>query len=193
MIAYLKGKVIGFEENAVILENNGVGFYVNCSATAFNKLAAEGGGEVFVYTAVKEDDISLYGFSNLDEKKAFTELISVSGVGPKMGITVLSQMDLPTLSRAVTTGDVKLLSSVKGLGKKTAERIIVDLKDKFSCVSGGNTVPVKRATEPDNNAVLALISLGFSKSESEKAVVAAMEEGETSLQKIIAAALKQLG
>ena len=116
MIGYLKGKVISYGDGEVILENNGVGFLVSCSASVYEKLITEGFGEAFIYTAVREDDISLYGFLSLEEKKAFLSLISVSGVGPKMGITILSQMDLKTLTVAIAKGDVKTLSSVKGLG-----------------------------------------------------------------------------
>lgn len=193
MIGYLKGKVISYGDGEVILENNGVGFLVSCSASVYEKLITEGFGEAFIYTAVREDDISLYGFLSLEEKKAFLSLISVSGVGPKMGITILSQMDLKTLTVAIAKGDVKTLSSVKGLGKKTAERIILELKEKV----GGeafefSNIPAQTKVKVNEDAVIALMSLGFSKSESEKAVLSAQNSGAESIENIIAYAIKNI-
>lgn len=190
MIGYLNGNLVSFEDGTVILSVGGVGFEIACSSSAYAKLLGDGGGEVYTYTAVKEDGISLYGFISPEEKKAFMRLISVSGVGPKMGIAVLSQMSLSALNAAIVKSDVKTLSAVKGLGKKTAERIILELKDKT-----GETDAALFNTEPsvahaDADAVAALTSLGFTKTESETAVKKAQSEGADTLEKIIAAALK---
>ena len=193
MIGYLSGKVISFSDGTVILAAGGVGFEVACSAQAYAKLVENGGGEIFTYTAVKEDGISLYGFISAEEKKAFTDLISVSGVGPKMGIAVLSQMTLKSLTAAIATADVKSLAAVKGLGKKTAERIILELKGKtdaqFSVESDGI---IGASVTADADAVAALTSLGFTKAESESAVIKAQTDGATGLNGIIAAALKNV-
>ena len=129
MIGYIKGKTLHANDGVVILENNGFGFEVVCSAQAYEQLVNVGYGGVYTYLAVREDALNLYGFISLEEKSMFLKLITVSGVGPKMGITILSQMDLKTLTVAIAKGDVKTLSSVKGLGKKTAERIILELKE----------------------------------------------------------------
>ena len=192
MIGYLNGKLVSFEDGTVILSAGGVGFEIACSSSAYAKLVGDGGGEVYTYTAVKEDGISLYGFISPEEKKAFINLISVSGVGPKMGIAVLSQMNLSSLKTAISAGDIRTLSGIKGLGKKTAERIILELKDKmgdgFTSAEDGAAVSFTVSSDPD--AVAALTSLGFTKSESETAVKRAMELGADSLEKIIAAALK---
>lgn len=193
MIGYLKGKVISYGDGEVILENGGIGFTVNCSSSVYEKLLSDGEGEAFIYTAVKEDDISLYGFSSLEEKKAFLSLISVSGVGPKMGITVLSQMKLKTLVAAISSGDVKTLSSVKGLGKKTAERIILELKEKIGGEEFDLTdVATKSSVVADKDAVLALMSLGFNKTESERAVIDAQNSGAKGIENVIAYALKNI-
>lgn len=190
MIGYLNGKLISFEDGTVILSAGGVGFEVACSSSAYAKLVSDGGGEIYTYTALKEDGISLYGFISPEEKKAFLSLISVSGVGPKMGIAVLSQMSLNSLNAAICAADVKALSAVKGLGKKTAERIILELKDKSSefSFSALSKEPVGVSADPD--AVAALTQLGFTKSESETAVKRAQEQGADTLEKVIAAALK---
>ena len=103
-----------------------------CSAGAAAKLQGAAEGEVYVYTAVREDGIFLYGFATPEEKSMFLKLVSVSGVGPKMGIAVLSGMNLSALALAIATSDVKTLSKIKGLGKKTAERIILELREKIT-------------------------------------------------------------
>ena len=192
MIGYLNGKLVSFDDGKVILSVGGVGFEVACSSAAQSELIKNGGGEIYVYTAVKEDDISLYGFISPEEKRAFIELISVSGVGPKMGIAVLSQMSLDSLVLAIASSDVKTLATVKGMGKKTAERIILELKDKF----GGANIDVKSIAAPtavaNADAVAALTSLGFTKAESESAVIKAESDGANTLEKIIAQALKNV-
>ena len=132
MIGYIKGNVLSALDGVVLLENNGIGYEITCSAEVYQKLLADKKGEVYTYLAVREDGVSLYGFISAEEKNMFLKLISVSGVGPKMGITVLSNMKLKDLALKIATSDVKGLSSVKGLGKKTAERIILELREKIS-------------------------------------------------------------
>lgn len=192
MIGYLNGKLVSFDDDTVILSVGGVGFEVACSSAASAELIKNGGGEIYTYTAVKEDGISIYGFISPEEKRAFVSLISVSGVGPKIGITILSQMSLDALITAIASSDVKTLSAVKGLGKKTAERIILELKDKFGSV--GVVAPQAAAASivANSDAVAALTSLGFTKAESEAAVIKAEADGADTLQKIIAQALKNV-
>ena len=194
MIGYLKGKVISFDDTNVIIETGGVGYDVACSASVYQKLVSDGFGEAFIYTAVKEDGIFLYGFNSVEEKKIFLQLISVSGVGPKMGITVLSSMSIAELTLAIATSNVKALSSVKGLGKKTAERIILELKEKVAGDFDASTgeISVSPAKKANQDAVMALVSLGFNKAESEKAVVSAENSGAKSIEEIIAYALKNI-
>ncbi len=194
MIGYIKGKLLAVNDNTVILENGGIGYEITCSSLALNKIIQEDGGQVFTYMAVKEDGISLYGFISIEEKNMFLKLISVSGVGPKMGIGVLSSMSLYDLALKIATNDVKGLSSVKGLGKKTAERIILELREKVQAedsapVGAEKTTPVVLSKDEDD-AVYALLSLGFTKSESVKAVNIAKEQGANTAEKIIATALK---
>lgn len=194
MIGYLNGNVISYDEGTVILEVNGVGFEIFCSSSVYNKLIKDGKGEVYVYTAVREDGISLYGFISKEEKKAFLGLISVSGVGPKMGIAVLSQMTLDELTLSIATSNVKALSSVKGMGKKTAERIILELKEKVSvnCEDMPKSTVSTGTVKANQDAVVALMSLGFNKSECERAVIEAEQNGNQTLEKIISYALKNI-
>ena len=197
MIGYIKGNVLSSANGVVILENNGIGYEISCSSSVYQKLVAGKSGEVWTYMAVREDGVSLYGFFSQEEKGMFLKLISVSGVGPKMGITVLSGLSLPDLVTKIATQDVKGLSKVKGLGKKTAERIILELREKIGCVDADtgevllfNDKPVEK--EVNQDAVVALMSLGFSKQESVSAVKKAQESGETQIEKIIGLALKSI-
>ena len=196
MIGYVKGNLISAEDGVVILETNGVGFEIACSAAVYRELVSNGGGEVFVYTAVKEDGISLYGFISQEEKKIFLQLISVSGVGPKMGITVLSSLSVNDLRVKIATGDIKGLSAIKGLGKKTAERIILELKEKIGTIGGESAtetaIPVMEESVEDDDAIVALMGLGFSRAECITAVKKAKIAGATTIQQTIAFALKSM-
>ena len=193
MIGYIKGKLLSHYDGTVILENNGIGYEIICSASVYQDVLNNKGGEVFTYLAVKDDGISLYGFISPEEKEMFLKLISVSGVGPKMGITVLSNMSLKDLALKIATSDVKGLSSVKGLGKKTAERIILELREKIGEVEGDTTqISMPTKVEVDNDAVIALMSLGFSKAESVKVLTEGIEKGVTGLENLIAYALKNI-
>lgn len=195
MIGYIKGNLIYAEDGVALIDVNGVGYEVNCSAAVYRDLVANRGGEVYTYTAVKEDGVSLYGFISREEKKIFLKLISVSGVGPKMGIAVLSSMSVNDLTLKIATGDVKGLSVVKGLGKKTAERIVLELRDKIGAsVDGAETLggeTVSSADETDD-AVIALMGLGFTRAESVQAVRKAKAEGATTIQQTISFALKSM-
>jgi Holliday junction DNA helicase RuvA len=194
MIGYLNGKVLSVDENTVILNVNGVGYEIACSGTLLSRLIRDGEGETFVYTAVREDGIFLYGLNTKEEKKLFLDLITVNGLGPKMGITVLSQMSVNDLIGAISTSDVKKLCTVKGLGKKTAERIILELGEKLVVdgMQSAESTSILSSKKANQDAVDALMSLGFKKTESENAVIKAQDAGLESLQQIIAYAIKNV-
>lgn len=195
MIGYLKGKVIYKEDNVLLLENNGIGFEVCCSAGAAAKLQGAAEGEVYVYTAVREDGIFLYGFATPEEKSMFLKLVSVSGVGPKMGISVLSGMNLSALALAIATSDVKTLSKIKGLGKKTAERIILELREKITAdARAEEEVALPAAAEPDvdEDAVIALMGLGFNRNESVAGIRAAYDAGAVDIKDVLSYALRTM-
>ena len=195
MIGYIKGNLIYAEDGVAVLETGGVGYEINCSAAVYRDLVANRGGEVYTYTAVKEDGVSLYGFISREEKKIFLKLISVSGVGPKMGIAVLSSMSVSDLTLKIATGDVKGLSTVKGLGKKTAERIVLELRDKIGAVDGTDMSSGAETVVSDDeadDAVVALMGLGFTRAESLQAVRKAKAEGAVTIQQTISFALKSM-
>ncbi len=195
MIGYLKGKVIYLSPDFVLLEVNGVGYEIICSGAAFSKLSGASEGEIYTYLQVKEDGVSLFGFADMQEKGLFLKLTSVQGVGAKMAISLLSSMRPSDISEAIATADSKRLSAVKGLGKKTAERIILELHGKISAdeLLGGENVGGKVSalpTEQDDDAVSALMGLGFTKQESARAVERAKSAGARSVEEILAMALR---
>ena len=192
MIGYIKGNVLDIKDGVALIENNGIGYEITCSKSALSNFTDK--GEVYTYLAVREDGVSLYGFSCIEEKQMFLKLISVSGVGPKMGITVLSGMSLNDLAIKIATSDVKGLSAIKGLGKKMAERIILELREKVTIdFNAEPTETDKESEKPINEeAVFALMSLGFTKKECESAVREAEENGITDLSLIVTYALKHI-
>ena len=195
MIGYLKGNLLFAEEGVAIIDVNGVGYEVICSGAAYAELLKNRYGEVFTYTAVKEDGVSLYGFISQEEKKIFLKLISVSGVGPKMGIAVLSSMSVKDLTARIATGDINGLSAVKGLGKKTAERIVLELRDKMGAGIIDDGLPAGSAAVVDDetdDAVIALMGLGFTRAESVQAVKRAKAAGSETIQQTISFALKSM-
>lgn len=196
MIGYIKGNVLSAQNGQVLLETNGVGYEITCSASIYQKLAGAKQGEAYTYLAVREDGMSLYGFISPEEKNMFLKLISVSGVGPKMGITVLSGMSLNDLAVKIATSDVKGLSSVKGLGKKTAERIILELREKIGTIASEEGVSEEQVNlvsdVEDQDAIIALMSLGFTKAECVKAVKDAKANGAETIQQLISYAIKHI-
>ena len=197
MIGYLKGNVLSCAEGTVLLEVNGVGYELACSGAAFAKLATDGKGEVYTWLQVRDDGVSLFGFVSPEEKNMFLKLISVSGVGPRMGIAVLSGMNLSELAVAIASSDVKGLCAVKGLGKKTAERIVLELREKVESApvppaKGGAAPAPAAAAGEEEDAVVGLMSLGYTRAESTRAVRAAAERGAKGVEEIILSALKNL-
>lgn len=201
MIAYLRGKVLTTTAETAILDVNGVGYEVYCSGGAFRTLTVGAIGEVYTYLQVKEDGMTLFGFDSPKEKELFLKLISVSGVGPKMGISILATLSVDDFAMAIATADVKRLAAVKGLGKKTAEKIVLELHGKISAVevlgaSGDTLTPAAEAATPaklsaqDEEAVSALMGLGFTRTESVQAVKKAHELGAKTTDEIILKALQ---
>lgn len=194
MIGFLKGKILSLSPEAALIETgSGIGFEVLVTGAAYESLAGKNEGELFTYMQTREDGVSLFGFSCVEEKEMFLKLISVSGVGPKLGISVLSSMKAGDVAAAIAMNDIKRLSTVKGMGKKTAERIILELREKVSMSSAQNSdgeiVPVK-VSAGDEDAVVALMTLGFTRAESVKAISSAKAKGAQSVEEILMLALK---
>jgi Holliday junction DNA helicase RuvA len=193
MLGYIKGIIAEAGESALIIEAGGIGYEVIASGaalSAFNRVGGE--AKLFTHMAVREDDVTLYGFVSKIEKSMFLRLISVSGIGPKVAINILSSVGLGELSAAVGSGNTALLSSLKGIGKKTAERIILELKDKIGA-EFGSVLPYSGAADSpvyqNEDAVMALVSLGYSKYDAAATVNKLSKENLTTEQ-IVMRALK---
>lgn len=195
MYAFISGKVVSANEGQIVLENNGVGYLLTVSGNTLATAGTIGATlQLHTYLQVKEDIFALYGFSTLEEKKFFLKLIDISGIGPKLAMQILSGCDLNTLAAAIATGDVKTLTKIKGLGKKTAERIILELRGTYN----KNDVDTLLSSVTDSgqssdisDAVFALVQLGVTKTEAVKAINSASEKV-SGVEKLISYALRNM-
>lgn len=200
MISYIKGEIEYSEGDIIVIENNGIGYEITVPAFSAQKLLSQK-GEVIVYTymSVREDSISLFGFSSREEKTLYQKLISVSGIGPKAAVSILSVMTPVELVTAIVSSDTTAISRAQGIGKKTAQRIILDLKDKIGngdiadIFDMGSDISISSAPMGDDRseAAEALVALGYTRSEALKAVSKVYKEG-MDVQKILSAALKEI-
>ena len=194
MYNYIKGTLAAVEAGRVVLENNGIGYELGVSGNTLAD-AKEIGREMKLYTYlyVREDVFALYGFSRAEEKTLFMRLIEISGVGPKLAMQILSGYDLGTLTVAIATGDVKTLSKIKGLGKKTAELVVLNLREQVAVDMADAASEIGGAMEADvSDAVFALVSLGVSNTEAVRAVQKAKQTA-SGVQELISTALKYIG
>ena len=193
MYNYIIGKVTYAMGNTLVVENNGIGYEIGVSATTLYDCCTPGEiVKIYTYLYVREDTFALYGFSKLEEKTLFLRLIDISGVGPKLAMQILGGMDLNSLTVAIDTGDIKTLSKIKGLGKKTAELIVVSMRDQVSADMASAISPLEKYADKDQSeAVFALVSLGMSNTEAVK-LVAEIAKTTSGLENIIREALKRL-
>ena len=178
MIAHLRGKLLAKHPNQAIVETAGVGYDVTISVPTFSDLPAAGADvALHIHTHVREDQIALYGFLRPAEKLLFEKLITVSGIGPKLGITILSGMPADEMVGAIRGNDVARLTRIPGIGKKTAERMVLELRDKLPEASAAtvHAIPAMNATEED--VLSALLNLGYQRAAAEKALASATKNG----------------
>ncbi|MEA2570320.1 MAG: holliday junction helicase RuvA [Acidobacteriota bacterium] len=176
MIGYLNGTLKRLTATSALVLVNGVGYDVHISLSTYYKLEGRKEIELEIFTHVREDALSLYGFATADEKTAFEKLISISGIGPTLAQKILSGIDAPALAEAVARADTRKLSSIPGVGKKTAERICLELRDKLAL--GGetpSTAPITR-TSIDDDVHSALINLGYKPASADAALDAARKQ-----------------
>ena len=198
MIGFLRGVLAEKGDGYIIVDVNGVGYYVNVPSNTSAYLKSEG-DEVTVHTTmiVREDDVSLYGFTGKGELDAFRKLITVSGIGAKAGISILSSFTLEQLRQAIAFEDAKSLQKANGIGKKSAERIVLELKDKFSMEGAADPETAESAADAPAarsgraEAVSALMALGYSRAEAMSAL-AAVPESDLTAEEYIKHALKNL-
>jgi Holliday junction DNA helicase RuvA len=174
MIAHLRGRLHAKHPNQAIVEAGGVGYDVTISVPTFSALPAEGAEvSLIIYTHVREDQIALFGFSEAIEKKLFEKLIAVSGIGPKLAITVLSGLPADRLVAAIRGGDHATLTRIPGIGKKTAERVVLELKDKLDEMGAG---PVVSVGSIGDDVLSAMVNLGYPRAAAQKAIEGALEK-----------------
>ncbi|MBR1737157.1 MAG: Holliday junction branch migration protein RuvA [Firmicutes bacterium] len=200
MISYIKGKAEYIGSNYVIIDNNGIGYKIFVSDLTAARIPRDKEIKIYTYMSVREDDISLFGFSSREELSMFNMLIGVSGIGPKGALALLAALSPGDIALAIITDDVKTLSSGQGIGKKTAQRIILELKDKMAKENTAENIADAAAvtaamdiekSDEKNDAFSALIMLGFERGEAMKAISAVYEDG-MNTEKIVSLALKKL-
>jgi holliday junction DNA helicase RuvA len=171
MIAHLRGKLIARQPNQVIVDAMGVGYDVTISVPTFSELPVAGSEvSLHIHTHVREDQIALYGFLSPEEKHLFEKLISVSGIGPKLAITILSGMPTNEMTTAIRGNDVTRLTKIPGIGRKTAERMVLELRDKLSAVGTDHVHVVSPFNAVQEDVLSALMNLGYQRATAEKAL-----------------------
>lgn len=198
MIALLTGQLAQRSPEQVILDVAGVGYRLQIPLSTFYALPETGQIRLRVHTHVKEDAIQLFGFLTEEEKSLFALLISVSGVGPKLAITILSHIPTDELSLALCQGDVQRLTAIPGIGKKSAERLVLELQDKataYAVVHGeiDQTLATPAAEDSHQDALSALVNLGYKESLARKALKGLKAPAGTPLEEVLKTALKLLG
>ncbi|MEG2304040.1 MAG: Holliday junction branch migration protein RuvA [Lachnospiraceae bacterium] len=200
MISYLRGELISTEEQKVVIDVQGIGYGIFMPGQAISRLPAVGNEvKIHTYLNVREDAMQLFGFLTRDDLQVFKLVISVSGIGPKGGLSILSQLSPDELRYAVMSNDVKAISAASGIGKKTAEKLIIELKDKLNIEEvleqGGNIMDsslLGANTLVQTEAIQALVALGYGSTEAMKAVKKVAIEQDTEVESILKQALKYM-
>ena len=202
MLAFVTGTVVDVEDNKLIIEQNGMGFQIYVPTTVVNRVIVGQSVKIHTYMSVKEDDISLFGFLTKDDLKMYRLLLNVNGVGPKAAIGVLSALTADELRFAVLADDAASIAKAPGIGKKTAQKMILELKDKLSLEeafeqkisnnSSENISLVHTNSDAASEAVQALVALGYSSTDALRAVKQVNQEQNMTVEQILKASLKCL-
>jgi Holliday junction DNA helicase RuvA len=200
MIAMLTGQLVSKGTDQVIIEvAGGIGYRVLIPLSTFYSLPDEGTVKLHIHTHVREDALLLYGFLTTDERALFILLLSVAGVGPKLALNILSHASPRDLRQAITSGDVKRLATLPGIGKKSAERLVLELKEKINkldlsgdLLDRGQNLTISPAPDQSEDALSALLNLGYKEAQARKALAAIVIAPETPLEEILKSALKSL-
>jgi len=178
MIAHLRGKLLVKHPNQAVIETAGVGYDITISVPTFSDLPGIGTEvSLHIHTHVREDVIALYGFLRATEKQLFEKLITVSGIGPKLAITILSGMPADEMTAAIRGNDVARLTRIPGIGKKTAERMVLELRDKLPAQAAGIEAVVPAMNPVEEDVLSALLNLGYQRAAAEKALATAVKAG----------------
>ena len=177
MYAYIKGRITHMTESSVIIETNGIGYEILVPATFSARYSVGDDATIYTYLSVREDGMSMFGFSSAESKTMFLKLIGISGVGPKLALAILGGMNPEDLAACIVSENSAALSGIKGVGKKTAERIIIELKDKMNAEVIAARPSKTALTGVASEAAEVLVALGYKREAAEKAVSAAYEDG----------------
>jgi len=190
MIGFLTGKIISSKPTQILLDVNGVGYSVNISINTFEKISEKETASLFIHTSVKEDSITLFGFFTQSEKEMFELLISISGIGPKVSLGILSGISIEDLKDAINSGNISRLIAIPGIGRKTAERVLLELRNKVDAIKTDGSI---RESSAKDEAISALATLGYQRQNSERIVRELLNENsKLSLEELIRKALAVL-
>jgi Holliday junction DNA helicase RuvA len=193
MINHINGRLIEKSPTHVVIEAGGVGYYINISLNTFSKVGNDEACKLFTHLAVKEDSHTLFGFFELAEREVFRKLISVSGVGAGTARVMLSSLNPTEIAIAITSSDIATLKGVKGIGAKTAERIILDLRDKIGKDGAFENLSIPVQNNAQNEALSALLALGFPKNSAQKVLSKILnKQPDLKVEGLVKEALKQL-
>ena len=193
MIAHIQGRLVEKNPTDVVIDCHGVGYFLNISLHTFSQLPTTENVKLFTQLLIREDSHTLYGFSTKEEREVFNLLISVSGVGASTARTMLSSLSPEQIRDAIVSEDVVTIQGVKGIGTKTAQRVVLDLKDKIVKVYGTTSISIPSSNRNRNEALSALETLGFARKQAEKACDAYLKtDPQASVETIIKQALKNL-
>lgn len=193
MIDYIKGAIAQVTPTFIILETGNVGYFINISLTTFTKLEGRSECKMLIHEVIREDSHQLFGFADREERDIFRMLLSVSGIGASTARMMLSSLNTDEIDKAIAGADVNILKSIKGIGLKSAQRIIVDLKDKFGKQTGSGEIFAFSDNTKRDEALSALVMLGFAKSAVIKVLDKIVREGkDLTVEDIIKKALKNL-
>ncbi|MGQ1890378.1 Holliday junction branch migration protein RuvA [Thermophagus sp. OGC60D27] len=193
MYEFISGKITRNTPAYVVIENNGIGYLINISLNTYEALKEKKEALLYIYENIREDAYTLYGFSEVNEREIFQLLISVSGIGANTARMMLSSMSPEELKVAISTENVNQIKSIKGIGLKTAQRVIVELKDKIGKIADGEKIPFLQDNTNAEEALSALVMLGFAKGPSQKVIDKILREHPKSkVEDVIKLALKML-
>jgi holliday junction DNA helicase RuvA len=188
MIGFLSGSIISVKPTKLLLDVNGVGYLVNISINTFENISDKKNISLHIYTSVKEDSITLFGFYSETEKEMFELLISVSGIGPKLALSVLSGIQVDDLKKAIEAGDISRIIAIPGVGRKTAERVVLELRSKVDKITETESKGISYSIKSE--AVSALTTLGYNYKQAENAVREVLSSAKNiSLEELIKKAL----
>jgi holliday junction DNA helicase RuvA len=193
MIGYISGKIISKKPTKIIVDVNGIGYLINISVSTFEKISELETVSLFTHLCVKEDALDLYGFYSVSEKEMFELLISVSGIGPKSAQGILSGIQIPELKEALKTGNISRLITIPGIGRKTAERMMIELRDKVESLAEVGEFIAGGFSNERGDAITALVNLGYNQKVAERTVRSLLDKNPNeSLENLIKNSLSVL-